>query len=187
MQSPAMIGLSVLLLLAASSQARLLPIQNEVLWSADLIEAPLEVQQDELAGRAAGCSIKIRSTEMKNPQPLLIKPGTSEFFPFSATGFVDVEYDKTIEFHCTSSLDSPLSGKFVTAKCVGGTTFKVGDKQHDISAIKCTSWPAFVAKKSGAKCNGGTTLVNVGFERERERERERDSQSVSQLRLQIIA
>ncbi|XP_030572939.1 uncharacterized protein LOC115771393 [Drosophila novamexicana] len=163
MWSPALIALSVLLLLA-SSRARLLPIQNEQLWEADMIEVPQMLEPIPPANRAAGCSIKIRSTEMKNPQPLLIKPGTTEFFPFSAEGYVDVEHDKTIEFHCTSSLDSPLSGKSVTAKCVGGSTFKVGDKEHDISAIKCTSWPAFVGKKSGSSCNGGTTLIKVGFE-----------------------
>lgn len=112
----------------------------------------------------AGCSIKIRGTELKNPQPLLIEPGTSEFYPFSDSGYVVVAVDKEIEFACTSSLDSPLSGKSATAKCVGGSTFKIGNKEYDVSAIKCTSWPSFVGKKSGSSCNGGTTLINVGFE-----------------------
>lgn len=94
----------------------------------------------------------------------MIKPGTSEFYPFSDSGHVVVAVDKEIEFACTSSLDSPLSGKSATAKCVGGSTFKIGNKEHDVSAIKCTSWPSFVGKKSGSSCNGGTTLINVGFE-----------------------
>lgn len=42
MWSPALIALSGLLLVT-SSQARLLPIENEELWAADMIELPMEV------------------------------------------------------------------------------------------------------------------------------------------------
>ncbi|ALC43684.1 CG3819 [Drosophila busckii] len=163
MRSSVLLASSVLLLLGCS-QARIVPVEQELSWQEDAIELPQELEQPEIEGRAAGCSIKIRSTEMKNPQPLLLKPGTTEFYPFSASGYVDVANDKTIEFSCTSSLASPLSGKSVTAKCVGGTTFRIGDKNHDLSTISCSSWPAFVGRKSGARCNGGTTLINVGFE-----------------------
>ncbi|XP_068150131.1 uncharacterized protein [Drosophila tropicalis] len=153
-----LIYLSVVIL--AQSQAEWPMPKEDLTWL--IPEIPVEV--NEIQGRAAGCSIKIRSSELKDPQPLLIKPGTSEFYDFSDSGYVDIEKDKTIEFACTSSLASPLSGKSVTAKCVEGTTFKIDDKEHDISAIKCSSWPAFVGRKSGHSCNGGTTLIHVGFE-----------------------
>ncbi|KAI8041239.1 hypothetical protein M5D96_005495, partial [Drosophila gunungcola] len=149
MKGLVLIALSGLIL--ASAQARILP-KEDSLW--ELPEVPEVVNAIE--PKAAGCSIKIRSTELKDPQPLLIKSGTSEIVGFSDTGYVDVAKDKTIEFHCTSSLASPLSGKYVTAN--------IDNKEHDLSAIKCTSWPAFVGKKSGSKCNGGTTLIKVGFE-----------------------
>ncbi|XP_022218219.2 uncharacterized protein LOC111071273 [Drosophila obscura] len=156
-------GLALIVLgavILACGQARILQQEQDLSW-----ELPMPVPLNEqIEGRAAGCSIKIRGSELKDPQPLLIKPGTSDFFGYSDTGIVDVEKDKTIEFHCTSSLASPLSGKSVTAKCVDGTTFRIGDKDHDVSAIKCSSWPAFVGKKSGSSCNGGTTLIHVGFE-----------------------
>ncbi|KAH8327891.1 hypothetical protein KR067_001377 [Drosophila pandora] len=158
MKGLVLIALSGLIL--AVGQARILPQEEDSLW--EVPQVPVEL--NEIQTRESGCSIKIRSSELKDPQPLLIKPGTSDFADFSDTGYVDVAKDKTIEFHCTSSLASPLSGKSATAKCVGGSTFKIGDKEHDLSAIKCSSWPAFVGKKSGSSCNGGTTLIQVGFE-----------------------
>lgn len=34
------------------SQARQLPVDNELLWQADVVEVPLEVEEAELASRA---------------------------------------------------------------------------------------------------------------------------------------
>lgn len=57
MWSPALIALSGLLLLQLfiGSQARLLPVDNEELWAADMIEVPMEVPGEvpmEVANRA---------------------------------------------------------------------------------------------------------------------------------------
>ncbi|XP_037814328.1 uncharacterized protein LOC119605356 [Lucilia sericata] len=130
------------------------------------VELPVEVpvvSEVEIEPRSGGCSIPIRGG-LKAKQPLYIKPGTTEFYPFSDTGRIDVAAGKNIEIHCTSGFAAPLSGKTHTATCVSGTTFKVNGVQHSLPSLVCTSWPAFVAKKSGSSCNGGTTLVNVGFE-----------------------
>lgn len=95
---------------------------------------------------------------------MYIKPGTTEFYPFSDTGRLDVAAGHSVEIHCTSDFESPLSGKTHIATCVSGSTFKVNGVHHHLPSLVCKSWPAFVAKRSGRSCNGGTTLIDVGFE-----------------------
>jgi len=55
MWSPILIAL---FFLASSSHSRLLPIQDEVLWSEDMIELPLEADLNDLSISRAGKLLK---------------------------------------------------------------------------------------------------------------------------------
>ncbi|XP_034480900.1 uncharacterized protein LOC117786662 [Drosophila innubila] len=117
-----------------------------------------------MESRAALCSIRIRSTELKDPQPLLIRPGTSEIYPYTAYGYVQVASGEPIEFFCSKSLDWPFSGKkSVTAFCMEGSWYKIGDNEYHISEFRCLSWPDFIGKSTGSRCSSGN-LIDVGFE-----------------------
>ena len=132
-------------------------------------ETPVEVLNEDKevlrfsAADALGCSFPIKGG-LKSPSPLFIRPGSTLFYPYSNDGSIEVAVNKNIELHCTHRFADPLSGQFYVATCVGGNKFHIDGHLYDIPSIACTDWPEFVANKTGRLCNGGTALINVGFQ-----------------------
>ncbi|XP_014088323.2 uncharacterized protein [Bactrocera oleae] len=111
-------------------------------------------------GRANECKVTIRGG-LPTPQPIYLKSGSEEFYPYDTRGVMVVDSGKTLEMWCPGKFTT-IDKTLLTASCVSGTNFRVDGTTYSVKELTCKSWPGFVAEKTGASCNGGI-MVRVGF------------------------
>ncbi|XP_053954646.1 uncharacterized protein LOC128860884 [Anastrepha ludens] len=113
-----------------------------------------------LVGRASECKVAIRGG-LSSPQPVYIKKGSTEFYPYDDSGVMVVDSGSSLEMWCPGKFSS-ISQTLVTATCVSGTNFKIDGTTYAFKELACKAWPTFTAEKTGASCNGGI-MVRVGY------------------------
>lgn len=115
----------------------------------------------------AGCTINVNG-DLSDPQPLIIKPGTSAFvYPADKTGIVYLANGDEVEVYCTSALKIPAGvGKSVVAKCVDNNLFEVNGVPYTFKEFSCTSIPYHTTRKTGGRCFNGAIMVDIGFDLE---------------------
>lgn len=112
----------------------------------------------------AVCNINVNG-DLADPQPLLIKPGTSEFFnPSSKAGIVELNENQQIELYCSSTgFASPANaGNKIIATCNGGQ-FTFNSVKYNFNQFQCKAFPDHTARTTGARCYNNGYVVEIGF------------------------
>ncbi|XP_017081340.1 uncharacterized protein LOC108114738 [Drosophila eugracilis] len=102
---------------------------------------------------------------LKDPAPLLTPQGALSWLLPDENGTYTVEEGSAIDLHCTGALASPFNRyTALTARCVADQLYEAEGEQVNIRGFVCQSWPTYVALRSGEACEGGTDLVQIGFD-----------------------
>ena len=114
------------------------------------------------------CSVNI-NTQLRNPQPLFIRPGTSQFFhPSDRRGILELTANQEIELFCTDNFASPsgVSGNSIRVTCSSGTRFRFNNILYNLNEFTCQNWPTFVAQRrvTTNRCFNQGIFVDVGFQ-----------------------
>ncbi|KAH8380644.1 hypothetical protein KR009_011947 [Drosophila setifemur] len=102
---------------------------------------------------------------LKDPAPLLTPQGALSWLLPDESGFYTVEEGSSIDLHCTGALVSPFN-RFtgLTARCVGDQLYEAEGERVNIRGFVCQSWPTYQALRTGESCEGGTDLIQIGFD-----------------------
>lgn len=114
-----------------------------------------------------GCQIAITGG-LPEPQPLLIIPGTDEFFdPQSTNGIVYLTPGEQIELYCSGSFVLPFTGnRSLYAYCGAAGQFIVNGKDFSFDQLACTGQVFHTARRTEHSCGiqGHETHIEVGFD-----------------------
>ncbi|XP_020799874.1 uncharacterized protein LOC110177474 [Drosophila serrata] len=103
--------------------------------------------------------------DLKDPAPLLTPQGALSWLLPDESGVYTVEEGSSIDLHCTGALISPFNRyTALTARCIGNQLYEAEGQQVGIRGFVCQSWPTYEAVRSGETCEGGTDLVQIGFD-----------------------
>jgi hypothetical protein len=110
-------------------------------------------------------SLKNKISCKGEPQPLLLKPGTSEiFYPTGRDGVIRMNDGQQIELYCSSGFQSPSgAGNTIMASCTTGNQFLFNGIRYNFVTFACTGFVAHTARKSGARCYNNGYVVQHGF------------------------
>lgn len=102
---------------------------------------------------------------LAEPQPLLLRPGTSEFFnPTGRYGIISMTDNQQIELYCSGGFSSPAgAGTTVMATCTTGNQFLYNGNRYNFNQFYCGAYPAHTARKTGARCYNNGYIVEHGF------------------------
>ncbi|XP_030238691.1 uncharacterized protein LOC108652332 isoform X1 [Drosophila navojoa] len=115
------------------------------------------------------CSFRVNG-DLKDPAPLFVlrdERGSAQYLEPDPQGAVELQRGQAIELHCSGpkSFQGHFAGySQLNASCWQEENFLVLGKVHHISDFVCTSWPAYTARRTNRECNGGTNLLEVGFQ-----------------------
>ncbi|XP_016956249.1 uncharacterized protein LOC108028781 [Drosophila biarmipes] len=113
------------------------------------------------------CSFQVNG-DLKDPAPLFVvrsELGHARYVEPNPEGLVQLKHGEALEFHCIKSLTGPFSGHtFVNSTCWQQQSFLAMGSLYDLQDFVCTSWPTYTARRTGRYCNGGTDLLEVGFQ-----------------------
>lgn len=114
------------------------------------------------------CRFKINGDLHKTNQPLYSWPDKYEFLIPDDDGFVNVPYGYAIQMFCPDNFAAPFEDrKSLKAHCLGSQNFRVEHENFvmfNLTHLQCSSWPYYTARRVSRPCNGGTTMVEIGFE-----------------------
>ena len=99
------------------------------------------------------------------PQPLLLRPGTTEIFhPSGRNGIITLNVNEQIELYCSKGFASPSrSEKTIIATCTSGNLFSYNNLDYEFKSFFCTAFTAHAAQKSGARCFNNGYIIEHGF------------------------
>ncbi|XP_023167674.2 uncharacterized protein LOC111597291 [Drosophila hydei] len=102
--------------------------------------------------------------DLTNPAPLLTPEGALSWLLPNETGIYTVDDGSSIDLHCTAALAIPFN-KYtaLTARCVGNQMYEAEGQNVRIGEFSCQSWPTYEAVRTGNSCEGGTELLQIGF------------------------
>jgi DNA/RNA endonuclease G (NUC1) len=117
------------------------------------------------------CSVRI-GQDTGNPQPLFIRPGTSQWFhPADRRGVLELAVNQEIELACSGSFSTPtqigtVSGTQIRIACSGGTRFRFNNILYNFNEFTCRNWPTYVAQRRATttRCFNQGTIVDIGFQ-----------------------
>lgn len=114
------------------------------------------------------CSVLINS-QLGNPQPLYLRPGTTQFFhPTDRRGAMEFTENQNMELFCNQGFQSPagVSGNLITVTCASGVNFRFNNVVHNINSFRCRDWSTFVAQRrvTTQRCFNQGIFVDVGFQ-----------------------
>jgi len=111
------------------------------------------------------CTIDI-NTQTGSPQPVYIRPGTSQFFhPADRTGQIQMTANQAMELWCSGTWTSPSGApNLITATCVSGQTFRYNNVNFNFNDFRCSGWPWWTSRNTGVGCYGNGVLVDFGFQ-----------------------
>lgn len=112
------------------------------------------------------CNIPIRGNQV-SPQPLYIRPGTSQFFlPANRFGDIQMTAGQPMELWCSEGWDGPISGapNLITATCVSGLTLRYNNANFHFMDFRCRDWPQWTKRRvDSPRCFNNARFVDVGF------------------------
>lgn len=114
------------------------------------------------------CSLNI-NTQLGNPQPLYLRPGTTQFFhPTSRPGFMEFTANQNMELFCSNGFESPnrATGNLITVTCFSGVSFRFDNILFNINTFRCREWPTYVAQRrvTTQRCFNQGVFVDIGFQ-----------------------
>lgn len=100
---------------------------------------------------------------LPEPQPLLIRPNSLNFFNPDRNGIITLTENQQIELFCSGSFVAPFTNtRTLFATCQGGS-FLVNGVARVFSTLACTGQVAHLARRTGQRCFDGSTHSEVGF------------------------
>lgn len=111
------------------------------------------------------CEVDI-GKDLGIPQPLYIRPGTSEFFhPSDRSGMLTMEKSQQIELFCTNGFSHPhqLERHLVSISCVRGSKFHLNGRTYNLNEFTCRKYPLHTAQRRPQRCFNDGILVDIGF------------------------
>ncbi|EDX10296.1 uncharacterized protein LOC6737883 [Drosophila simulans] len=113
------------------------------------------------------CSFKVNG-DLKDPAPLFVvrsELGHARYLEPNQEGVVQLKHGEALEFHCIKSFSGLFSGyTFVNSTCWQQQSILAMGSLYQLQDFVCTSWPTYTARRAGRPCNGGTDLLEVGFQ-----------------------
>lgn len=128
-------------------------------------ELAVEEVNEVFQGFNSVCQIDI-STQTGSPQPLLIRPGTDQFFhPSDRRGILEFGAAQQIELFC-ANFTAPIAAEgSIFVQCVGGTVFSYNGDTFNFNEFRCHRfWPVSTAVRRSDRCFNNSILVDVGFQ-----------------------
>ncbi|XP_004530581.1 uncharacterized protein LOC101463362 [Ceratitis capitata] len=105
--------------------------------------------------------------DLNDPAPIFMPHNQLEWLVPNPDGVVELGNGALVDMYCNKSFVAPFTNRTkVTAQCLQKQYFLVDGVIYPFSNFSCTDWPAFTARRTGRVCNGGTDLLEVGFELE---------------------
>ncbi|XP_011186392.2 uncharacterized protein LOC105214582 [Zeugodacus cucurbitae] len=102
---------------------------------------------------------------LNDPAPIFTPHNQLEWLVPNPAGVVELSNGAYIDMYCSKSFMAPFSNRTkVTAQCLQKQYFLVDGLIYPFSNFSCTDWPGYTARRTGRTCNGGTDLLEVGFE-----------------------
>ncbi|XP_036327516.1 uncharacterized protein LOC118740129 [Rhagoletis pomonella] len=112
------------------------------------------------------CAFDING-ELNDPAPIFTPHNHFDWLVPNAAGVVELSNGAYIDMYCSTSFMAPFTNRTkVTAQCLQKKYFLVDGLIYPFANFSCTAWPAYTARRTGRPCNGGTDLLEVGFELE---------------------
>ncbi|XP_068142389.1 uncharacterized protein [Drosophila tropicalis] len=103
-----------------------------------------------------------------DPAPLFVvrsETGIAKYLEPNADGLVELKHGEAMELHCLGAFIQPFATyRQVTVSCWQKQTFLAFGSLYNFQKFVCSSWPSYSARRTGRQCNGGTDLLEVGFE-----------------------
>lgn len=102
------------------------------------------------------------------PQPLLIHPGSTEFFhPTNRFGVITMEKNQQMELFCTNGFSYPhgVERNLVSINCAYGSKFLLNGKLYNLNEFTCRKYPYHSARRRPTeRCYNDGILVDIGFQ-----------------------
>lgn len=103
--------------------------------------------------------------DLNDPAPLFIQHGKYEWIIPNPDGVVEIKNGKLMDMYCSDSFVAPfVNATRITAQCLQNQYFLVNGTIYPFANFSCTDWPTYTARRTGRSCNGGTDLLEIGFE-----------------------
>lgn len=111
------------------------------------------------------CTINVNG-DLGEPQPLLIIPGTTEFFnPQGSDGIIRLNNNQQLELYCSTGFASPgASSNSIIITCTSGNLFLYSGSAFSFNTFTCSVYPIHKARKTGGRCFNNGYEVEIGFE-----------------------
>uniref|UniRef100_A0A182JWX9 DNA/RNA non-specific endonuclease/pyrophosphatase/phosphodiesterase domain-containing protein n=1 Tax=Anopheles christyi TaxID=43041 RepID=A0A182JWX9_9DIPT len=149
--------------------ALLLVVTSPAVWTRDIPlrdlaeDIPLDVP--EVVGFATGCSLRLATAELPQPQPLFLIPGTEQFrYPTSSSGFLTLDAGESLELACQNGFSLFPSETSIRVTCVIDDQFNYDSKMYSFIEFGCTANWRSVARRTANRCFNDATIVEIGFE-----------------------
>ncbi|XP_015605998.1 uncharacterized protein LOC107272885 [Cephus cinctus] len=120
--------------------------------------------------RRTGCTININS-DLLDPQPLLLVANATEPIfvdPVDTWGTLEFAVGESVRLVCPGSSNylvnvGPKKVSDANAVCVGGKIFSIGSTRYQFSSLVCQSLAWHECRRTGKRCLGTYTQVEIGF------------------------
>jgi DNA/RNA non-specific endonuclease len=114
------------------------------------------------------CQVII-NTDLGNPQPLFIRPGTNQFFhPSDRRGIIEMSMNEQMELFCTNGFATPggIEENLIQISCLSGVRFQFNGIFYNLNEFSCRNWPTSVAQRrvTITRCFNQGTIIDVGFQ-----------------------
>uniref|UniRef100_A0A6P4EF14 Uncharacterized protein LOC108039418 n=1 Tax=Drosophila rhopaloa TaxID=1041015 RepID=A0A6P4EF14_DRORH len=113
------------------------------------------------------CTFQVNG-DLKDPAPLFVirsELGQARYLEPDHERYVQLKHGESLEFHCTKSFTGLFSGyTFLNSTCWQQQSFLTLGSLYQLQDFVCTSWPTYTARRTSRPCNGGTDLLEVGFQ-----------------------
>lgn len=140
-------------------------VHSHVIFSDEFLPIQEKFSSSNITSSSVACTIDIH-TQTGTPQPVFLRPGTSEFFlPANRDGQIQLAANEGMELWCSGTWASPSGAQnSITATCVSGQTFRYNNANFDFNTFRCQSWPQSTTRTTTTRCHSGGILVDVGFQ-----------------------
>lgn len=111
------------------------------------------------------CAFRVNG-DLNDTAPLFTAHNSFDWLLPNSDGVVFLRNGEAFDMYCgRSSFAAPfVNVTRITAQCLQRQYFLVRGLIYPFSQFRCASWPAYTARRTGRRCNGGTDLLQIGFE-----------------------
>ncbi|XP_014088515.2 uncharacterized protein [Bactrocera oleae] len=106
------------------------------------------------------------------PQPLYVRPNSTEYWLPNEGGFIEVPHDSSIELICTAPFANATTNtagisrkkRVIRPRCLQGTTFTLNGEKYEFRQFLCTQRVKYTVERTAKTCaNNSAQLYRVGY------------------------